>query len=84
MTFFCGGVDLFLEHFYKCAYWVCLSDVKSSASLREKLAEAINGKDVKALQEAIEECENARYPELSCDLQEARGTLENLGGGRGG
>lgn len=61
-----------------------MPDVKSALSLREKLAEASRGKDLKALQKAIEECEAARYPELSCDLQEARETLENLGGGRGG
>ena len=54
------------------------------ASLREKLADALKGKGTKALEEAIQECEAASYPELSGDLQEARVTLESLGGGRGG
>lgn len=61
-----------------------LSDIKSAVLLRENIAEAVRGKDINALQAAIEECEAARYPELSCDLQEARETLESLGGGRGG
>ena len=52
--------------------------------MRDKLAEAMKRKDAKALEEAIEECEAARYPELSGDLQEARDMLESLGSGRGG
>lgn len=61
-----------------------MSDIKSALALRDKLAEAVRRKDIKALEEAIGECEAARYPELSCDLQEARETMEKLGGGRGG
>lgn len=61
-----------------------MSDIKSALTLRDKLAEAVRRKDIKALEEAIEECETARYPELSSDLQEARETMEKLGGGRGG
>lgn len=73
-----------VEWLYKYEYWFRSADIKSAAILRDKLAEAMKRKDAKALEEAIEECEAARYPELSGDLQEARDMLESLGSGRGG
>ena len=60
------------------------SETKSPDSLRKKLKLAVRWKDRQGLEDAIDECEDAGYPELGSELQRARTTLESLGGGRGG
>ena len=52
--------------------------------LRDQLKVATLRKDRDALENLINECETCAYPELSYDLQEARATLQELGGGYGG
>lgn len=59
-------------------------DITSSETLRKRLEDAINSKDTASLQKAIQDAEDAGYPELGAQLRKARDTLEDLGGGRGG
>lgn len=59
-------------------------DVVASQSLHDQLTTAIRAKNPQALEKLINIAEVAEYPELSSVLRKARGTLESLGGGRGG
>lgn len=52
--------------------------------LRDKLQLAVKNKDRAKLEQLIEIAEEAKYPELSFDLCDAREALKTLGGGFGG
>lgn len=56
----------------------------TSDYLRDQLKVATLRNDRDALENLINECETCAYPELGYDLQEARATLQQLGGGCGG
>ena len=70
----------------KLTYRIILmsSDIPTSDTLRDELADAIRSKDIDQLEKAIEDAEAAGYPELGSELRKARDTLDTLGGGRGG
>lgn len=72
------------ENQYYDGYSLPSADVVSPETLREELDEAISSKDIDKLEKAIEDAENAGYPELGSKLRKARDTLDKLGGGRGG
>uniref|UniRef100_A0A0L8GL38 Uncharacterized protein n=1 Tax=Octopus bimaculoides TaxID=37653 RepID=A0A0L8GL38_OCTBM len=59
-------------------------DKMSPAYLRNLLSRGIRQKNASCLQEAINECEAAKYPELSFDLRKGREVLEHLTGHRRG
>ena len=65
-------------------YLFPLSDIKNADDIHDQLSIAIKSKDVDALSKAIQEAEEAGYPELGTELRKARDSLEALGGGRGG
>ncbi|XP_036360724.1 uncharacterized protein LOC115214251 [Octopus sinensis] len=60
------------------------TDMKTVESLRDELEKSAKLKDQVALSQIIEDCEAVTYPELSCNLSNAKDTLESLGGGLGG
>eukprot|EP00106_Octopus_bimaculoides_P012627 XP_014780069.1 PREDICTED: uncharacterized protein LOC106876157 [Octopus bimaculoides] len=53
---------------------------KSPDILRNKLKSAIRQKDPNAIEKAISECVAAGHPELTGDIQQARDTLNSIGG----
>ena len=52
--------------------------------LRDDIKKASRTKDKAGLERLISDAESAGYPEIVLDLEEARKSLESLGGGRGG
>lgn len=53
-------------------------------SLKGKLLKAMEKKDKSGLEEVINECVSAGLAELDSDIDQARNTLNQLKGGKGG
>lgn len=59
-------------------------EIPSADKIYDDLNEAIKSKDIDKLEKAIEDAEEAGYPELASKMRKARDTLDKLAGGRRG